>query len=358
MLFTPLTLRGLTLPNRIAMSPMCQYSAVDGLPGAWHTAHYGARAQGGVGLVLLESTAVSPEGRITPGCLGLWNDEQQQAHADLVRHLHELGAAAGLQLNHAGRKGSVSAPWQGGKALAPDAGAWQPVAPSLGAHADGFAEPRELRADELPGIVEDFVRSARRAVAAGYDVVEVHAAHGYLLHQFLSPLSNARTDDYGGNFDNRIRLLLEVVTAVRAAIPDAMPLFVRLSCVDSQQSGEGWTVDESIALAQRLSRLGVDLVDCTSGGLAPPDAGPRPAAFNAHLAFAVRSLAEVPTGSVGGIADRACATLLLEQRSCDLVILGRALLRDPYWPMRASLHTDSARIPAPYLRGDFKKETP
>lgn len=353
MLFTPLTLRGLTLQNRIAMSPMCQHSAVDGLPGAWHTAHYGARAQGGVGLVMLESTAVSSQGRITRGCLGLWNDRQQRAHAALVRHLHKLGAAVGVQLNHAGRKASVSVPWQGGKALAADEGAWQPVAPSPGAHADGFAEPRELGADELPGIVEDFVRSARRAVAAGYDVVELHAAHGYLLHQFLSPLANARTDDYGGSFDNRIRLLLEIAAAVRAVIPDDMPLFVRLSCVDSQQTGEGWTVDESIALAQRLSRLGVDLVDCTSGGLAPPDAGPRPAAFNAHLSYAVRSLAEVPTGSVGGIADLACADMLLEQNSCDLVILGRALLRDPYWPMRASLRTDSVRIPAPYLRGSF-----
>ena len=351
-LLSPLTIRALTLKNRLAMSPMCQYSAQDGLPGDWHATHYGARAQGGAGLIVLESTAVSPQGRISHGCLGLWNQEQVSAHARLVKQLHALGSAAGVQLNHAGRKGSYSVPWQGNAPLPPAQGGWTREAPSaVGAGMD-VSPIRALSTQDLQAIVEDFRTAALNAVAAGFDVIELHAAHGYLLHQFLSPLSNQRTDAYGGSFEGRTRLTLDVVQAVRGVMPDTMPLFVRLSCVDSKEIEEGWSLDESIALARRLKDMGVDLLDCTSGGISSPPTK-REGAFNANLAHAVRSQSGIATGTVGGVNSMALAESVLSDGACDLVFAGRILLRDPYWLVRQTAGQDAAQVPPQYARAGF-----
>lgn len=351
-LLSPLKIRALELKNRLVMSPMCQYSAADGMPGLWHDVHYGARAQGGVGLVMLESTAVSPHGRISPSCLGLWSQQHLEAHARLVERLHALGSAAGVQLNHAGRKGSHSAPWQGGAPLPIAQGGWVRTAPSASGPGMDVSPIQALSTQDIAAIVDDFRQAALRAVEAGFDVIELHAAHGYLLHQFLSPLANQRTDAYGGDFDGRARLTLEVAQAVREAIPDAMPLFVRLSCVDSKESNEGWTLEESIALARKLRAIGVDLLDCTSGGISAPPTK-REGAFNADLAQAVRTQTGLPTGSVGGIDSLALAESLLSDGACDLIFAGRALLRDPYWLIRQTAPQGAGLVPPQYARAGF-----
>jgi 2,4-dienoyl-CoA reductase-like NADH-dependent reductase (Old Yellow Enzyme family) len=321
-LFSPLRLRDLELKNRVFVSPMCQYSSVDGLPNDWHLVHLGSRAVGGAALVIVEATAVAPEGRITPADAGLWNDVQAEAWGSVARLLKSRGAAAGVQLGHAGRKASTDAPWRGGRALAPADGGWEPVAPSALAFTADFPTPRALARADLVAVCDDFVAATRRAHAAGFDVVEVHAAHGYLLHQFLSPLSNARDDEYGGPFDHRTRFPLEVVRAVRDAWPAEKPLFVRISATDWAEGG--WDLPQSIELARRLRALGVDLVDCSSGGLvAHARVAPGPG-YQVPFAGAIRREADVATGAVGLITEPAHAESIVASGQADLVLLARA----------------------------------
>ena len=343
-LFQPLTLRGLTLPNRIAASPMCQYQAVEGVAQDWHLVHYGGLAQGGAGLVLTEATAVVPEGRISPDDLGLWNAAQAEALGRVVRFITSQGAVPGVQLAHAGRKASNPAPWKGSGSLPPATGGWVPVAPTALPFDAGWTLPTALDAAGLAGVVQAFVDAAHRALAAGFQVAEIHAAHGYLLHQFLSPLTNRREDAYGGSFANRTRLLREVVAAVRDGWPERLPVFVRLSATDWVEGG--WDLEQSVELAKALSDLGVDLVDCSSGGLVPRADIPLGPGYQVPFAARIRAEAGLPTGAVGLITDPQQAEDILAQGSSDLVLLGRELLRNPRWPL-ATAQTLRAEIPWP-----------
>jgi len=334
-LFEPLTLRGVTFPNRIGVSPMCQYSCEDGFATDWHLIHYGSRAVGGAGLVMTEAAAVAPEGRISPNDLGLWKDEQVAGLARCVRFIRAQGAVAGLQLAHAGRKASMPPPWKEETALTAAEGGWSPVAaPSALPFGPASAEPRALSAEQVPEVVSRFVAAAVRARDAGFQVVEVHAAHGYLLHQFLSPLSNRRTDAYGGSFENRTRLVREVAEAVRRVWPEALPLFVRVSATDWAEGG--WDADQTVELARQLKPLGVDLVDCSSGGLLPNVRIPVAPGFQVPFAERVRREAGVATSAVGLIREAEQAAQIVRQGQADLVLLGRQMLRDPYWPQHAA----------------------
>jgi 2,4-dienoyl-CoA reductase-like NADH-dependent reductase (Old Yellow Enzyme family) len=348
MLFSPLTLRGTTFRNRAWVSPMCQYSATDGRPGDWHLVHLGARAVGGAGLVLTEATAVTAAGRISPQDTGIWTDEQADDWARIAAFVQAQGAAAGMQLAHAGRKASTHRPWGGRGYVEPADGGWQSVAPSAIGYND-WPTPRELTAEELTWLTADFVAAAQRADAAGFDTVELHAAHGYLLHEFVSPLTNSRTDAYGGSFDNRVRFPLEVVEAVRAVWPDHKPLLVRISATDWAEGG--WTVDESVELSRRLAERGVDLVDVSSGGLVPQQqivVGP---GFQVPFADRIRREAGVPTGAVGLITEPQQAEKVLVEGAADVVLLARELLRDPHWPLRAAVELGAeVTWPAPYDR--------
>jgi 2,4-dienoyl-CoA reductase-like NADH-dependent reductase (Old Yellow Enzyme family) len=334
-LFSPLALRAVTLRNRIAVSPMCQYSATDGRANDWHLVHLGARAAGGAGLVLAEATAVEARGRISPSDLGLWEDAQIEPLARVVRFVEAQGAASGVQLAHAGRKASVRAPWDAaGAPLAPGDGGWTTVGPSAIPFADGYAPPHALDAAELAVIVRGFAAAARRAVAAGFRAVEIHAAHGYLLHQFLSPLSNRRTDAFGGSFENRTRLVRDVVSAVRAEWPGELPLLVRLSATDWAEGG--WDVEQSVALARVLATLGVDLVDVSSGGLVAYAKVPAGPGYQTAFAERIRREAGVATGAVGMITSPEQADHVIRSGQADLVLLARELLRDPNFPLRAA----------------------
>ena len=332
-LFEPLTLRGTTFKNRAWTSPMCQYSAVDGLPNDWHLVHLGARAVGGAGLVMTEAAAVSPEGRISPQDAGIWNDAQTEAWTRIVAFVHAQDALAGVQLAHAGRKASTYRPFGEGSGTVPEQeGGWRAVAPSAIAFGR-YAVPDELDAAGIATVVRDFVAGAERAERAGFDVVELHAAHGYLLHNFMSPLSNTRTDGYGGSFDNRVRLLLEVTDAVRAVWPQDKPLFVRISASDWTDGG--WSVEDSVALAPLLAARGVDLVDCSSGGLHHEqqiDIGP---GYQVPFAEAVRATG-IPTAAVGLLTEAKQVEDVLVAGQADAVFLARELLRDPSWPLRAA----------------------
>jgi 2,4-dienoyl-CoA reductase-like NADH-dependent reductase (Old Yellow Enzyme family) len=335
MLFDPLTLRGLTLRNRIGVSPMCQYSSRDGFADEWHLVHLGSRAVGGAGLVFTEATAVEARGRISPEDLGLWKDDHVAPLERVTRFVRAHGAAAGVQLAHAGRKGSTARPWEGGRPLDPPAG-WRPiVAPSAVPFDDGYQTPAALAEVDIAALIAAFGAAARRALAAGFDVVEIHAAHGCLIHEFLSPVSNRRDDIWGGAFDNRVRFLIEIVRAVRRYWPEQRPLFVRLSTTD-WLGAEGWEIEDSIALARRLRPEGVDLIDCSSGGIAPRvriDAGP---GYQTANAARIRAEAPMPTAAVGAITSAAQAEHVLGTGQADLVLLARALLRDPYWPLHAA----------------------
>ncbi|MES2941020.1 MAG: NADH:flavin oxidoreductase/NADH oxidase [Pseudomonadota bacterium] len=347
LLFTPLRLRGLTVRNRVAMSPMCQYCARDGLADDWHLVHLGSRAVGGAGLVMVEATAVAPEGRISPGCLGLWNDAQADALARIARFVRDQSGVPGIQLAHAGRKGSCQPSWRGGAPLAAQEGAWEVPSPSAIPFDAASPVPRAADAGELAALVDAYGRAARRAVAAGFALLEIHAAHGYLLHQFLSPLSNRREDSFGGSFENRTRLLRQVVTRVRDCMPDAMPLFVRISAKD--WAAGGWDLPDAERLSAGLSRMGVDLIDVSSGGLLPDAAIAVSPGYQVPLARSIRRAAGVPTAAVGLITDAAQAEAILAQGAADLVFLGRELLRDPYWPQKArhALGLEPC-VPAPY----------
>ncbi|HEV3411755.1 MAG TPA: NADH:flavin oxidoreductase/NADH oxidase [Puia sp.] len=346
-LFSPLWIRDISLNNRIVVSPMCQYSSRDGMADDWHLVHLGSRAVGGAGLVFTEAAAVSPEGRISPADLGIWKDEHIDGLRRIVKFVRSQGSEIGIQLAHAGRKASVAEPWNGGKLV--KQGAWQPVAPSAIAFDDGYAEPAELTLEGVAKVVEEFKTAARRAMKAGFKVVEIHAAHGYLLHEFLSPLSNRRTDSYGGSFENRVRLLTEVVAAVRSAWPAGYPLFVRISATDWADGG--WTIEESVRLAGLLKGLEVDVVDCSSGGLVPNIKIPLGPGYQVGFAARIRS-AGVMTAAVGMITEAAQAEGILAAGQADLIVMARQLLRDPYFPLHAAgeLGFLDVHWPLQYLR--------
>ncbi len=333
LLFSPLKLRNLTLRNRIGMPPMCQYSAVDGMAKDWHLVHYGSRSALGLGLIVVEATAVEARGRITPHDLGLWKDEQIEPLARVVDFSKTGGAAMGVQIAHAGRKASCARPWDGSAQILRKDGGWECVAPSALPFIEGDEIPRALSKAELTDIVASFQAAARRALAAGFDLVEIHGAHGYLLHQFLSPLSNLRDDEYGGSFANRARLLLEVVDAVRKVLPEGMPLLVRLSAKDWVEGG--WDLPECSALCGILKDRGVDLVDVSSGGLSAAQKLVLGPGYQVPFAAAIRAGAGVATGSVGLITEPEQAEAILAEGKADLVFLGRELLRNPGWPTRA-----------------------
>ncbi len=339
-LFTPFSLRGITLRNRIGMSPMCQYSAEarDGRVTEWHLHHATARAIGGCGLILVEATAVEARGRISPQDLGLWEDGQVEPLARLAAAIRRNGAAAGIQLAHAGRKAATFRPWEGGGPLAETDGAWPIVAPSALPYSEAHQTPAALTSDEIVGIVGAFAAAARRADAAGFDWLELHGAHGYLLHSFLSPITNQRADAYGGPFEQRTRLLEETVTAVRAVWPERKPLTVRLSCTDWLD--DGWQLSDSVALARRLAGLGVDLIDCSSGGIRPKVKVPVGPGYQLFAAEAVRRDGGLPTAAVGMISTPQQAEAALASGQADLIYLGRQLLREPYWPLRAAAELD------------------
>jgi 2,4-dienoyl-CoA reductase-like NADH-dependent reductase (Old Yellow Enzyme family) len=333
-LFTPLQMRSLTLRNRIFVSPMCQYSCTDGMPNDWHLVHLGSRAVGGAALVMVEASAVTREGRISPSDCGIWNDEQAEAFVPIARFIAAQGAVPAIQLAHAGRKASVSPPWLGGSAVAPVAGGWQPVAPSPLPFGPGSPEPRELSAADLDLIGVRFVEATRRALRAGFRVVEVHMAHGYLLHQFLSPLSNRRSDEFGGSLENRLRFPLQVAQQVRAVWPQELPVLVRISASDWVEGG--WDLGQSLELCRRLKDLGIDLIDCSSAGLVPAAVIPAGPGFQTPFAARIRQEVGIATGAVGMITSPAQAEQIVATGLADVVLLARELLRDPYWPLHAA----------------------
>lgn len=352
-LFRPLTLRSVTARNRIMVSPMCQYSGVDGVPDDWHLQHLGSRAVGGAGIVCTEMTNVEARGRISRGCLGLWNDAQRDAFARIVRFIKSQGALAAIQIAHAGRKASCAPPWEGGKQLPLEAGGWQNISASALPYSEGQHAPAAMDAATIAAIAQGFADSARRAREAGFDIIELHGAHGYLIHQFLSPLSNRRTDRYGGSFENRIRFLLEVIDAVRSEWPDDMPLFVRLSCVDWVEGGI--VLEDTVRLAQILQNGGkVDLIDSSSGALDPRQKIPLFPGYQVHFAGELKRRTGIMTGAVGMINAPDLAEQVIASGQADLVLLARALLNDPYWPLHAA-KVLKAKIewPPQYQRGDI-----
>ncbi|MDE1893466.1 MAG: NADH:flavin oxidoreductase/NADH oxidase [Xanthomonadaceae bacterium] len=337
-LFDPFAQRGLTLRNRLLVSPMCEYSATDGVPDHWHLVHLGSRAVGGAGAVIAEATAVSAQGRISPQDVGLWNQAQVEAWQPITRFIKAHGAVAGVQLAHAGRKASTLRPWDGSGPVPAEQGSWVSVAPSALPFDSGWQTPQALDAAGIRQVVADFRAAAQRALAAGFELVEVHAAHGYLLHQFLSPLSNQRTDLYGGSFDNRTRLVRDVVTAVREVWPADLPLWLRISATDwaPDDGPRGWDIEQSVRLSQQLGALGVDLVDVSSGGLLPHVTIPLGPGYQVPFAARIRREAGIATGAVGMITEAAQAAAIVASGEADVVLIARESLRDPYFPRRAA----------------------
>jgi len=359
-LFDSLKLRDVVFTNRIGIPPMCQYSAQNGIASDWHFIHYGSRAVGGAALMILEATAVAPNGRISPGDLGIWDDKHIRPLASIANFAHEQRCVAAIQLAHAGRKASVGRGWQAQRTLNSSEDGWPIVGPSPIAFATGFAQPHELEEVEIDIVIAQFAAGARRAFEAGFKAIEIHAAHGYLLHQFLSPLSNRRTDAYGGNFENRIRLVCRVVEAVRHAWPDRLPLLIRLSATDWVDGG--WNVDETIQLCHKLTALGVDLVDVSSGGLVADATIPAGPGFQTDFAAQIRREAKVVTSAVGLITSPEQADHIVRTGQADMVLIGRAILRNPYWPMQAAaILGQKFAWPQQYLRaapdGSDSRET-
>lgn len=349
-LFEPLTLRSVTVANRIAVSPMCQYSSVDGYVTDWHLVHLGSRAVGGAGLVITEAMAVTPQGRITPHDLGIWSDDHIEPLARIVHFMSRQGSLVGIQLGHAGRKASTPAPWEHRSVTLTEAeGGWPTVAPSAVAFDEGCIVPTALTEEGVQGIATAFAQAARRSLQAGFRVAEIHAAHGYLLHQFLSPLSNRRTDRYGGSFENRTRLLRDTVSAVRDVWPGHLPLLVRISVTDWVEGG--WDLEQSLELVRQLQPLGVDLIDCSSGGSDPHARIPIGTGYQTPFAEQIRRETGSRTGAVGLITSPAQADHIIRSGQADLVLLGRELLRDPYWPLRAARELGQlVPWPAQYVR--------
>jgi len=338
-LFSPLKIREITFRNRVFVSPMCQYSSNDGLPTDWHLVHLGSRAVGGAGLVMVEATAVSAVGRISPFDSGIWSEAHAIAFAPITRFIKQQGAVAGVQLAHAGRKASTDAPWKGGGAVPAAAGGWQPIAPSPIAFSPKSLIPRQMSLEDIDAVAGQFVDAARRAQSAGFEMIELHMAHGYLMHEFLSPLSNQRTDEFGGSLTNRMRLPLRVAREVRAAWPAHLPMFVRISATDWVDGG--WDLTQSIALARELKKIGVDLIDCSSGGMVPGARVPSEPGYQVPFAQAIRRDADIATGAVGLITDAKQAEQILAENKADAVLLARQLLRDPYWPLHAAQELDA-----------------
>ena len=349
-LFSPLTIGNITFKNRLVVSPMCQYSALDGFANDWHFVHLATRAVGGAGLVFTEAAAVAPEGRISAQDLGIWQDEHIEELKRITDFMHQHEALAGIQLAHAGHKASSGVPWKGGRLVLPENDGWQPVSASAyPLAADNPLFSNALTTDEIKTIVGDFVKAAQRALSAGFDVIEIHAAHGYLLNGFLSPVVNRRSDEYGGSFENRIRLLLEITNATRAALPENYPLFVRISASDWTENG--WTIDDSVALSAILKNHGVDLIDCSSGGLTKPSN--IPVGFNYQVPFAqkIKQQTGILTGAVGLITEAQQANAIIVEEKADLVFLGREMLRDPYFPQKAAFELgQEIKIPVQYER--------
>lgn len=348
-LFSPITLRSLSVPDRLWVSPMCQYSAVDGVVNQWHHVHLGAFATGGASLIIAEASAVCPEGRITPGDAGIWNDQQRDAWSEVLDFLHAQGARVALQLAHAGRKASARIPWhEGPTSLAATEGAWQTVAPSAQAYGK-MAVPAEMTRADLEQLVLDFEAATTRAVQAGFDAIELHAAHGYLLHEFLSPISNTRTDAYGGDLAGRAKILLQVTNAVRSAMPETMPLLVRISATDWIEGG--WDIDESIELSRMMKELGVDMMDVSSGGVDPRQKIPLGPSYQVPFATRIRNEAGIPVAAVGLITQSAQAEAIVRDGLADVVLAGRAFLREPTFARRMAVELGvEARWPPQYLR--------
>lgn len=333
-LFSPLEIKDIVFKNRIFVSPMCQYSCENGMPNNWHLVHLGTRAVGGAGLVIAEATAVSPEGRISPGDCGIWSDEHTEAFKSITTFIKAQGAIPGIQIGHAGRKASTDLPWQGGLPLPAGNGGWQPISPSPAAFDKMHAVPKEMTDGDMNRVVAEFTRAAQRSLSAGFKVLELHMAHGYLLHQFLSPISNLRKDMWGGTFENRLSFPLKVAAAVRKVWPENLPLFVRISCTDWVENG--WDLSQSIEFSNRLKDLGVDFIDCSSGGAVPDARIPAAPGFQAVFSDAIRKAVGIATGAVGLITAPAQAEQLLVTEQADAVLLGREFLRSPYWPMLAA----------------------
>jgi len=349
-LFSAFSLRGVEFRNRVFVSPMCQYSSRDGMPNDWHMVHLGSRAVGGAALVCVEATGVSPEARISPGDTGLWSEAHARAFEPIAAFVKSQGARAGIQLAHAGRKASTHVPWQGGKPLGAEEGAWQTLAPSAVPFGD-WPAPKEMTRDDIEAVIRQFEYSTRLALDAGFDVVELHMAHGYLMHEFLSPLSNRREDDYGGSLENRARFPLRVAEAVRAAWPEELPLFARISATDWVEGG--WDLRQSVQFSRWLKEKGVDLVDCSSGGLVPGARIPVEPGYQVPFAAAIRKEAGVATGAVGLITEPEQAEEIVATAQADAVFLARAMLRDPYWTLHAARRL-SVDVPWPVQYGRAK----
>jgi len=333
-LFEKLKVRGVEFCNRLWVSPMCQYSSIDGMPTDWHLVHLGSRAVGGAGLVIVEATAVSPEGRISPDDSGIWSDAHAEAFKPITRFIKEQGSTAGIQIAHAGRKASTYAPWKGVDKVGPADGGWQTVAPSAIKFSANFPEPKEMDAADIEKAKSDFAAAARRSVEAGFEVIEVHAAHGYLLHEFLSPISNKRTDEYGGSLENRMRLPLEVAAEVREAVPEHLPVFVRISATDWTDGG--WDLDQSVELSKRLKALGVDLIDVSTGGNVADARIPVGPGYQVEFSREIRRQAGIMTAAVGAITEPLQAEQILQNGDADAILAAREFLRDPYFAIRAA----------------------
>jgi len=348
-LFSPLTIKSVTLKNRIVVSPMCEYSSVDGFANEWHLVHLGSRAVGGAGLIITEATAVSPEGRISPDDLGIWKNAHLDKLKSIVSFIHKQGSVAGIQLAHAGRKASFTAPWKGAEQLKPGNGGWQTIAPSALPFNEGNTIPEALTAEGILQVIDDFRAAAQRALSAGFKLVEIHAAHGYLINQFLSPLSNQRTDGYGGSFENRIKLLLEIIEAIQSVWPAQLPLFVRISATDWHPGG--WNEQDSVRLGIILKEKGVDLIDCSSGGNAAGVKIPVGPGYQVCFSAQVKKETGILTGAVGMITSAEQAETILVKEEADLVIMAREMLRDPYFPLHAALELGvDIQWPNQYLR--------
>ncbi|MET0751740.1 MAG: NADH:flavin oxidoreductase/NADH oxidase [Pyrinomonadaceae bacterium] len=333
-LFEKFKLRGIEFRNRIWVSPMCQYSSEEGMPTDWHLVHLGSRAVGGAGLVIQEATAVSPEGRISPQDAGIWSDAHAEAYERITKFIKSQGAIAGIQLAHAGRKASTAAPWNGGKKVDESEGGWQTIAPSAIAFDEDYPMPREMTTDDIEKVKSDFVEAAERSLKAGFEVIEIHAAHGYLLHEFLSPLSNKRTDEYGGSFENRVRFPLETAKAVREAVPEHLPVFVRISATDWTE--DGWDSEQSVEFCKLLKAIGIDLIDCSTGGNVPSAKIPVAPNYQVPFAAEIRQKVGIATAAVGLITEPLQGEEILQKGEADAVMIARQFLREPYFPFRAA----------------------